>query len=92
MTHRKDLVLKALKCEETERIPWVPFTGVHCAKLLDMDAETFLRDPENIVAGVKLAAERYLADGVCSVFDLQIEAEALGCGLKWSKNNPPAGR
>lgn len=87
---RKDLVLKALRCEEVERVPWVPFTGVHAAKLLDMDAEAFLRDPENIVAGVKAAAERYFADGVCSVFDLQIEAEALGCGLKWSKNNPPA--
>ena len=87
---RRDLVLKALKCEETERIPWVPFTGVHVAKLLNMDAETFLRKPENIVEGVKVAAHRYLADGVCSVFDLQIEAEALGCGLKWSKNNPPA--
>ena len=89
-TTGRDLVLKALKCETTERIPWVPFTGVHCAKLLDMDAETFLKNPDNITAGVKLAAEKYLADGVCSVFDLQIEAEALGCSLKWSKNNPPA--
>ena len=59
---RKDLVLKALRCEEVERIPWVPFTGVQCAKLMDMDAETFLRSPENIVKGVKLAAEQYLAD------------------------------
>ena len=68
-TTGRDLVLKALKCETTERIPWVPFTGVHCAKLLDMDAETFLKNPDNITAGVKLAAEKYLADGVCSVFD-----------------------
>ena len=90
MSKGKELVFKALRCEEVERVPWVPFTGVHCAKLLDMDAETFLRSPDNIVKGVKLAAEKYLADGVCSVFDLQIEAEALGCGLKWSKNNPPA--
>lgn len=89
-TARKDLVMKALRCEETERTPWVPFTGVHAAKLIGMDAETYLRSPKNIVAGVKTAAERYFADGVCSVFDLQIEAEALGCELKWSKNNPPA--
>lgn len=86
----KELVIKALKCETVERVPWVPFTGVHCAKILGMDAETFLRSPENIVKGVKIAADRYLADGVCAVFDLQIEAEALGCDLKWSKNNPPA--
>ncbi len=90
MISGKELVLKALKCDEIERVPWVPFTGVHCAKLLNMDAETFLLSPENIVRGVKLAAEKYLADGICTLFDLQIEAEALGCELKWSKNNPPA--
>ena len=90
MISGRELVLKALKCEEVERVPWVPFTGVQSAKLLNIDAETFLRSPENIVKGVKLAAEKYLADGVCSLFDLQLEAEALGCGLKWSKNNPPA--
>ena len=89
-TSRKDLVFKALRFEEVERVPWVPFTGVHCAKLIGVDAETYLRSPQNIVEGVKVAAERYFADGVCSVFDLQIEAEALGCALKWSKNNPPA--
>ena len=90
MSMRRELVLKAVRCEEVERIPWVPFTGVHCAKMLNMDAETYLKSPQNIVKGVKLAAEKYMADGVCAVFDLQIEAEALGCGLKWSKNNPPA--
>lgn len=90
MSDGKDLLFKALRCEEVDRIPWIPFTGVHCAKLLGVDAETYLKSPQNIVAGVKLAAEKYFADGVCSVFDLQIEAEALGCGLKWSKNNPPA--
>ena len=86
----KDLVLKALRFEEVDRVPWVPFTGVHCATLIGMDADEFLKKPENIVAGVKKAAEMYLADGVCSVFDLQIEAEVLGCELKWSKKNPPA--
>ncbi|MEG1824764.1 MAG: uroporphyrinogen decarboxylase family protein [Cloacibacillus sp.] len=86
----KELVFKSLRCEEVERAPWVPFTGVHCAKLLEMDATEYLLSPENMVRGVTAAAQRYLADGVCSVFDLQIEAEALGCSLKWSKNNPPA--
>lgn len=86
----KDLVLKALRFEEVERVPWVPFTGVHCAQLIDMDAQTYLQGAANIVRGVKKAAELYHADGVCAVFDLQIEAELLGCELKWSKNNPPA--
>lgn len=89
-TPRKDLVLDALRYKEVERVPWVPFTGVHCATLIGLNAESYLRSVDNIVKGVKTAAERYLADGVCPVFDLQIEAEALGCGLKWSKKNPPA--
>lgn len=86
----KELVLSALRYEETDRIPWVPFTGVHVAKLIDMDAESFLKDPDAIAKGVIASAERYYADGVCAVFDLQVEAEILGCRLKWSKNNPPA--
>lgn len=86
----KELVRAALQFQKVERIPWVPFTGVHVAKLLGMDAESYLKDPDAIVKGVVAAAERYKADGVCSVFDLQAEAEALGCELKWSKNNPPA--
>jgi MtaA/CmuA family methyltransferase len=90
MKNGKELVLSALRFEETERIPWVPFTGVHVARLLDMDAESFLKDEDALVKGVVAAAERYMADGVCSIFDLQVEAEVLGCELKWSKKNPPA--
>lgn len=90
MKNGKELVLEALNYGTPERTPWVPFTGVHVARFLNMDAESFLKDPEAIVKGVKLAADRYKADGVCSVFDLQVEPEVLGCKLKWSKNNPPA--
>lgn len=86
----KELVMAALRYEEVERVPWVPFTGVHVAKLIGMNAENFLKDPDAIVKGVVTAADRYKADGVCSVFDLQVEPEVLGCRLKWSKNNPPA--
>lgn len=86
----KELVNAALRYEEVERIPWVPFTGVHVAKLLGMDAESFLKDPDAIVKGVVTAAKRYKADGVCAIFDLQVEPEVLGCRLKWAKNNPPA--
>ncbi|MDO4559652.1 MAG: uroporphyrinogen decarboxylase family protein [bacterium] len=90
MASGKELVLGALRFEEVERIPWVPFTGVHVARLIDMDAESFLKNSEAIVRGVVTAAKRYRADGVCSVFDLQAEAEVLGCELKWARKNPPA--
>lgn len=86
----KERVLKALRFEEVDRVPWVPFTGVHVAKLIGKDAEALLTDADVLVEAVSAAAERYYADGVCSAFDLQAEAEAIGCGLHWAKNNPPA--
>lgn len=86
----KERVLKALRFEEVDRVPWVPFTGVHVAKLVDSNAEELLKNGDILVEAVSAAAERYYADGVCSAFDLQAEAEVLGCALHWSKNNPPA--
>lgn len=90
MSTGRELVLQALRFEKPARSPWVPFTGVHCAQLLGIDADTYLKSADNVVRGVKKAAAQYMADGVCPLFDLQIEAEALGCELKWSKKNPPA--
>ncbi len=86
----KDRVLKALRFEEVDRVPWVPFTGVHVAKLVGSDAPTMLTSADIMAKAVITASERYSADGVCSAFDLQAEAEALGCALHWPKNNPPA--
>ena len=86
----KERVLKALRFQEVDRVPWVPFTGVHVAKLIGSDAEQLLKDSDVLVEAVKTAATRYYADGVCSAFDLQAEAEVLGCELHWCKNNPPA--
>ena len=77
----KERVLKALHFEEVDRVPWVPFTGVHVAKLVDSNAEELLKNGDILVEAVCTAAERYYADGVCSAFDLQAEAEVLGCAL-----------
>jgi len=86
----RQLVLAALRRESIARTPWVPYVGCHGGKLLHLPASTYLRDPEYIASGVATAAERYRADGLPVVFDLQVEAEALGCALMWSDDNPPA--
>lgn len=84
------LLEKAFRLEEVERAPWVPFVGVHGGKLIGVDAETYLKDAKHIVDGISKSVELYKPDGVPVVFDLQIEAEILGCKLVWSKDNPPA--
>ena len=86
----KELLKKAMKLEEVERPPWVPFVGVHAAHISGIDAATYLKSEELIVKGIKNAVKLYKADGIPVVFDLQLEAEALGCNLVWTESNPPS--
>jgi len=86
----KSLVITALKNKETERTPWVPFVGCHAASLINKTATEYLTSVECMVAGASAAIERYSPDGIPVTFDLQIEAEALGCSLMWADDNPPA--
>lgn len=85
-----ELIKKAFALEEVERVPWVPFVGVHGGFLTGVDAESYLKSADEVVAGVSKAIEEYNPDGVPVVFDLQIEAEILGCQLQWAPHNPPA--
>ena len=87
---RRELVKNAIKIQEVPRMPWVPFVGCHAGSLLGLTAPEFLKSKDNIVKGVNKAVELYNADGIPVIFDLQIEAEAMGCNLNWAKDNPPA--
>ena len=64
--------------------------GVHAAKLIGVDAETYLKSEDLMFEGLCKAIELYKPDGIPVSFDLQMEAEILGCGLVWSKDNPPS--
>jgi uroporphyrinogen decarboxylase len=86
----KQLLKQAFALQETDRTPWVPFVGVHAASLLGVTAEEYLKSTDLIVKGVNQAIELYNPDGIPVVFDLQLEAECLGCGLVWADENPPA--
>ena len=85
-----ELIKKAFALQPVERVPWVPFVGVHGGFITGVDAETYLKSAEKIVAGVGKAIDDYQPDGIPVVFDLQVEAEILGCRLQWAPHNPPA--
>ena len=89
MTGRERL-LAAMRNEYTERAAWLPFVGVHGGKLIGQPADRYLRSAEAIAAGLRRARELYRPDGLPVVFDLQLEAEALGCELKWAEKAPPS--
>jgi len=86
----KELVLAAIERKKVDRIPWVPFCGVHAGLLIEKNATEYLKNADNIVAGLEKTVELYRPDGIPVIFDLQIEAEILGCELNWSEDNPPA--
>ncbi len=86
----KERVIKAIKCEEVDRVPWVPFVGSHAASLLGKTATEYFKSADLIVEGAAESVRRYRPDGIPVTFDLQIEAEILGCDLAWADDNPPA--
>lgn len=86
----KKLVLSALRNKDVERTPWVPFVGCHGASLIGINCEEYFKNADYIVKGVTKAYELYRPDGLPALFDLQIEAEAMGCKLVYSETNPPS--
>lgn len=86
----KELIFKTLRHEKTDEIPWVPFAGVHAGKLKGYTAEELLRDSDKLVESLLEVNKLYTPDGMPVLFDLQVEAEILGCDLLWAKDNPPS--
>ena len=86
----KELLLKALKGKETSRPAWLPFVGCHGGFLIGKTATEYLQSADLLVAGLKKAKELYQPDGLPVMFDLQVEAEILGCRLHWADQVPPA--
>ena len=86
----KERIQRAFRCERVDRVAWVPFVGCHAGALLGVTAQEFLKSEKLIIEGVSKAVELYQPDGIPVAFDLQIEAEALGCTLTWAEENPPA--
>jgi len=88
----KQMLIDATRGERTEKAPWVPYAGVNCAFLIKEEADTFFKDPDLLAKGIVTAAETYHADGIPLLFDLSVEAEAMGCEVEYWKDNVPSVR
>ncbi len=86
----KQMLIDAYRGKKTPKAPWVPYAGVHCAFLINEPADKMLKDPELLAKGVVNAAKRYNADGIPLLFDLSVEANSVGCDLKWWEDNVPS--
>jgi len=86
----KQVLLSALQGKPTERPAWLPYVGVHGGSLIGATADQYLQSADLIVQGLTEAQRRYQPDGLPIAFDLQLEAEVLGCQLKWAQKTPPS--
>ena len=86
----KELLFATLRREKTSTTPWVPFAGVHAGKLVGYDATEVLTDGDKLFASLIEVNKLYKPNGQPVIFDLQIEAEILGCELLWTKDGPPS--
>ncbi|WP_201029924.1 uroporphyrinogen decarboxylase family protein [Kosmotoga arenicorallina] len=88
----KELLINTFKGIKNEKVPWVPFAGVHAGKLIGCDAIEVLTDSERLKKALTEVIRLYRPDGMPITFDLQLEAEILGCKLMWDKKAPPSVR
>lgn len=86
----RERVLAALRCEEVDRVPWVPYVGAHGGALIGAPASSSLTSVDLALQGLQAAQAWYEPDGLPILFDLQVEAEVLGCDLAWAEDGPPA--
>ena len=86
----KDRLLKTLNHEPVSAIPWVPFAGVHAGKLKGYSAKQVLTDGNKLLESLLEVNRLYDPDGQPVLFDLQVEAEILGCELAWAEDAPPS--
>ncbi len=85
----KERIYAVMQNNFPDTVPWVPFAGVHAGKLKGYTAREVSTDAEKLFESLKEVNKIYKPDGQPVMFDLQIEAEILGCELVWSEDAPP---
>lgn len=86
----KRILIDTLRHQKTDALPWVPFAGVHAGKLIGKNAIQILTEEDSLFDALMAVNKLYKPHGQPVIFDLQIEAEILGCELVWVDNCPPS--
>ena len=86
----KELVFATLEHKPTPRAPWIPFAGAYASRLKGYTATEMLQSGDKLAECMLEVNKVFKPDGQCCIFDLQIEAEILGCELLWADDGPPS--
>ncbi|WP_319417009.1 uroporphyrinogen decarboxylase family protein [Marispirochaeta aestuarii] len=85
----KERIYAVMKNNYPDTVPWVPFAGVHAGKLKAYTAREVSTEGAKLLESLLEVNRIYKPDGQPVMFDLQIEAEILGCELVWAEDSPP---
>ena len=85
----KDLLYRVFKRQIIDRPCWILYSGLHAGSLMGYDSFEMLKDEEKLLASILAAHALYSPDGLPIIFDLQLEAEILGCELAWNSKLVP---
>ena len=87
---RKEILFQTLRHETPESTAWVPFAGVHAGRIKGYTATEVLTDGDKLFDSLMEVNKLYKPFGLPIIFDLQVEAECLGCDLVWADDAPPS--
>lgn len=90
MNLQDNVLMQTLRHQSHSRAAWVPFAGIHAGALTGSDAKSILQDKDALFNALLEVNKLYKPDGQPVVFDLQLEAEILGCELTWFSDVPPS--
>ncbi len=85
----KELLYKILNKERVSRPGWVPYAGIHAGSFKNYNSVEILRNEKKLIESLLLVYKLYAPDGLPIFFDLQLEAEILGCILSWESKTAP---
>ena len=60
----RERILKAIRSEPVDRIPWVPFVGCHGASLIGVSAKEYHQSEDLLVSAADEAIKQYQPDGL----------------------------
>jgi len=85
----KELLYRVFNRQKVARPCWILYSGMHAGSLLGYTSFEMLKDEDKLLESLLAAHKLYSPDGMPIVFDLQLEAEILGCELTWDSKLVP---
>jgi uroporphyrinogen decarboxylase len=85
----KERLYRVFNRQIVDRPCWILYYDMHAGSLLGYDSFEILKDEEKLLESLLAVNELYSPDGRSVVFDLQLEAEILGCEPAWDSKQVP---